>query len=267
MSVLRRTLWLLAVVAASSVHAAEPRPTALSPADRDALLTAACSWADGARAEVAKERCAPPSDLVWSTARPGRFVQGDGEWLVSLAGPCIGGCPGVTFVARKQGGRWVQVPGDADEPTDERLVTDACVTVHGLADGWDRIACHVSAGPHQGFMAEILELRTYAKGVPERQLLFKEHGGECSLPGPSAKAEYDGDELSDLTGSQAGSDVALTVRLTVRRAQCVPGADDDDARATVRGQHVLRFVRRGNDVVQDEATAALVMRFGWTPER
>ncbi|MET0554480.1 MAG: hypothetical protein ABW221_15655 [Vicinamibacteria bacterium] len=239
----------------------------LSPADRNALLTAACSWADGARAEVARQRCAPPSDLVWSTARPGRFVKGDGEWLVSLAGPCIGGCPGVTFVARRQGDGWVQVAADPDGPIDERLVTDDCVTVRGLADGWDRVACRVAAGPHQGFMTELVELRTYAKGVPERQLLFKEHGGECTLGDPSARVEYDGDVLSRLSAGPPGSNVALTVQLTVKRARCTPGAEDPEKQATVRSTHVLRFVKRGNDVVQDEATAALVARHGWLPER
>ena len=233
----------------------------LSPADRNALLTAACSWADDARAEAAKQRCAPPSDLVWSTARSGRFVAGDGEWLVSLAGPCIGGCPGVTYVARKTGGRWTQLASD------ERLVTGACVTVRGLTDGWDRVACLGSAGPHQGFMAEWLDLRSYAKDAQERQLLFKEHGGECFLAEPPAKAEYDGDELSSLRPGEEGSDTALTVRLTVRRAGCDRTVDDPGARATVRGEHVLRFVRRGTDVVQDEATAALVTRHGWVPER
>lgn len=258
-----RTLWLVpAVLACLPASAAENR--VLSPPDRDALLTAACSWTDGARAETAKQRCAPPSDLVWSTARPGRFVAGDGEWLVSLAGPCIGGCPGVTFVARQQAGRWVRV---FDEP-DERLVTDACVTVRGLADGWDRVACLVGAGPNQGFMTELLELRAWAKGVPERQLLFKEHGGECTLGDPSARVEYDGDELSHLAAGAAGTDTALTVRLTVKRARCAASRDDDpEKRATVRGTHTLRFVRRGNDVVQDAATAALVTKHGWLPER
>jgi hypothetical protein len=194
-------------------------------------------------------------------------VKGDGEWLVSLAGPCIGGCPGVTFVARQQGGRWVQVAADPGGPIDERLVTDACVTVRGLADGWDRIACRVSAGPHQGFMTELLELRAYAKDVPERQLLFKEHGGECTLGDPAARVEYDGDVLSGLSAGEAGSDTALTVTLTVRRARCAPGVEDPEAQATVRATHVLRFVRRGNDVVLDAATAAIVTRHGWLPER
>lgn len=251
-----------AILVASAVHAADaPPPTALSPADRDALLTAACSWSEGTRAELSKQRCAAPSDLVWSSARTGRFVEGPGEWLVSLGGPCIGGCPGVTFVARKAAGRWTKLAAD------ENLVTDGCVTVHGLADGWDRVACLGAAGPNQGFMAEWLELRTYADDLPARQLLYKEHGGECFLAEPPAKAEYDGDDLSDLSAGAAGSDVALTIRLTVRRAACDRTVEDPEKRATVRGEHVLRFVKRGNDVVLDGPTAALVTKQGWLPER
>lgn len=261
---LRAALGTLAVSVPTVVLAASSGQPQLSPFDRDALLTAACSWADDARAETAKQRCAPPSDLVWSSARPGRFVAGDGEWLVSLAGPCIGGCPGVTFVARKQSGRWVRV---FDEP-DERLVTDECVTVRGLADGWDRVACLVGAGPNQGFMTDLLELRAWAKGVSERQLLFKEHGGECTLGDPSKRVEYDGDELSRLAPGPADTDTALTVQLSVTRARCAASLDDDPGkRATVRSTHTLRFVRRGNDVVQDPATAALVAKHGWRPER
>jgi hypothetical protein len=54
-----------AIVVTSAVHAADaPPPAALSPSDRDALLTAACSWSEGTRAELSKQRCAAPSDLV-----------------------------------------------------------------------------------------------------------------------------------------------------------------------------------------------------------
>ena len=194
---------------------------------------------------MAKRRCAAPSDLEWSSARPGRFVQGDGEWLVSLAGPCIRGCPGVTFIARKTGGRWTTLGGD------EQLVTESCVTVRGLADGLDRVACAGAAGPHQGSMAVFVDVRRYAKDASDDQLLYKEHGGECFFAEPPAKAEFDGDELSDLSPGDAGSDTALTVRLTVRRAECDRTVEDPEARATVRGEHVLRFVKRGNAVVPD----------------
>ena len=254
--------WRLAlVVAVAPALLSAADPPQLSRADEAALLTAACSWADDSKADVAKRRCAAPSDLEWSSARPGRFVQGDGEWLVSLAGPCIRGCPGVTFIARRTGGRWTTVGGD------EQLVTESCVTVRGFADGLDRVACAGAAGPHQGSMAVFVDVRRYAEDASDDRLLYKEHGGECFFAEPPATAEFDDDELSALSPGDAGSDTALTVRLTVRRAECDRSVENPEARATVRGEHVLRFVKRGNEVVPDAATAALVEQYGWRPAR
>lgn len=253
-----RARWTALAILALPLPAGAGEP--LSPTEAS-LLKLACRWTDGSRADVPNRKCGAPSELAWSSARRGRFVEGDGEWLVSLAAPCIGGCTGVTAVARKQSGRWTKLL------LEDGLVTDGCLTVSGLADGWDRIACQESAGPHFGAMAEWVVLNGYADGGASTQLLFKDHGGECWLADPPAKAEYDGDHLSELVPGDEGSDVAFTIRLTVRRAECDRTADDPEDLVTVRGEYTLRFVKRGNTVVPDEPTRELVDRYDWTPER
>jgi hypothetical protein len=230
----------------------------LSPTEAS-LLKVACSWADGSRADVATRKCGKASELEWSSARRGRFVEGDGEWLVSLASPCLGGCSGLTFVARRAAGGWTKLYQD------EGLVTDGCVTVR-LADGRDRVACISAAGPHQGFMTEWLGLSAFAEGAPQRYLLMRDMGGECWLPEGAEKAEYVDDSLGDLAGAAATSETALTVRLTVRRAFCDPAVEHPEKTALTKGIFTLRFVKRGNDVVPDEATKPLMERHGWVPE-
>jgi hypothetical protein len=227
----------------------------LSPTEAS-LLKLACSWADGSRADVAKQKCGAPSELEWACARRGRFVERDGEWLVSLASPCIGGCSGVTFVARRTAGRWTRLYQDGG------LVTDDCVTVR-LADGRDRVACTGATGPHQGFMTEWLELSAFYEGAPRRYLLTRDMGGECWLPENGEKAEYVGDSLGALAGGTAASETALTVPLTVRRAGCDRAVEYPQKTAVTQGTFTLRFVKRGNDVVPDEATKTLLKRYGW----
>jgi hypothetical protein len=254
------TRWAAVAVLALPLTALGAETPPLSPTEA-ALLKVACAWADGSRADVAKRKCGAPSELEWSSARRGRFVERDGEWLVSLAAPCIGGCTGVTIVARKQAGQWTKLL------LEDGLVTGSCLTIHGFADGWDRIACQEAAGPHFGAMAEWVDLRGYANEGSSAQILYKDHGGECFLAEPPAKAEYDGDDLSDLTAGEAGSDVAFTIRLAVLRAECDQTVEDPQDLETVGGEYVLRFVKRGNAVVPDEPTRGLLDRYGWTPER
>jgi len=251
--------WATLAVLALPLPALGVEPAPLSPTEAS-LLKVACSWADGSRADVAKRKCGAPSELEWSSARRGRFVERDGEWLVSLASPCIGGCSGLTFVARRTAGRWTKLYQD------EGLVTDGCVTVR-LADGRDRVACMGSAGPHMGFMTEWLELSGFYEGAPQRRLLMRDLGGECWLPERAEKAEYVGDSLDDLSGGEAASETAVTVRLTVSRADCDPAVEDPGKTAVTKGTFTLRFVKRGNDVAPDAATAALMERYGWVPEQ
>jgi hypothetical protein len=253
------TRWTTLAVLAMPLPAFAVEQVPLSPTEAS-LLKIACAWTDGSRADVAKQKCAAPSELEWSSARRGRFVEREGEWLVSLASPCMGGCSGVTFVARRTGGRWTKLYQDAG------LVTDGCVTVR-LADGRDRVACTSSAGPHQGFMTEWLELSGFYEDAPQRYLLMRDMGGECWLPEGAEPAEYVGDSLDALAGGGPASDTALTVRLTVRRAVCDPAVEFPEKTAETQGTFTLRFVKRGNDVVPDTETAALVSRYGWDEAR
>lgn len=250
---------VLAVASIASIGIREPMASELSDVERTALFESACTWSGAAGVDAAMQRCAAPSELTWSSARQGKFVQGEGEWLVSLAGPCIGGCPGVTFVARNMPDGWSKLHEDAD------LVTDECAVVR-LADGRDHVACLGGAGPHQGYMTQWLELRGYGANSATRQLLRKENGGECTLGTAAASNEYDGDELTKLAAGNPGTGAALTVQLIVRRVACTPGDEDHDAKATIRSKHELRFVQRGADLVPDAETAELVKRHGWAPD-
>ena len=117
--------WATLAVLALPLPALGVEPAPLSPTEAS-LLKVACSWADGSRADVAKRKCGAPSELEWSSARRGRFVERDGEWLVSLASPCIGGCSGLTFVARRTAGRWTKLYQD------EGLVTDGSRTNYAV---------------------------------------------------------------------------------------------------------------------------------------
>ncbi len=260
MGLMTLTRCAVPAILALALPALGSEPAPLTPTEAG-LLRAAGSWADGSRADVAKQRCAAPSELEWSSARRGRFVERDGEWLVSHAAPCIGGCSGLTFVARRAAGTWTKLYQE------EGLVSHQCVSVRGLADGFERVACVGSAGPHMGGMAEWLAVDGYADEGSRVQVLYKDQGAECLFVEPPAKAEYDGDDLSDLQAGAAGSDAAFTIRLTVRRAECDQTVEDPERLAIVRAEHVLRFVRRGNAVVPDDATRALADRYGWAPAR
>lgn len=42
---------------------------------------------------------------------------------------------------------------------------------------------------------------------------------------------------------------------------------DPDARATVRAEHTLVFVRRGGKLAPDAASAILMEKLGWSPDQ
>lgn len=240
--------------------AAQAGAPALSPSDQTALFTAACGWLETGGVDVAERTCAAPSSNRWTAVRPGRFAEGDGEWLVSLEEPCLGHCRGTTFAARRTTDGWRSVGREDD------VVSDECLTLRG-PDGWDRVACLETEGPKQGFLAHSLRVLSLRPGVPSRTLLEKDHGGECWLAEPPEKAEFDDDGLSDLAPGEPGSDTVLTLRLAVVRGECDREVEDPQETATVRGTHTLRFVRSGDDVVPDAPSAVLIDELGWKPER
>lgn len=197
------------------------------------------------------------SELRWSSARRGRFVADDGEWLVSLQSGCLHGCRGTTAILKRAGQGW-QVLHE-----DETLVTDDCAVLRA-PDGFDRVACLVGGGPLQGFMTEALLVSSFVAGRSRGQrLLDKEHGAECYLARSPTPAEHDLDRLSMLTAPRDAGRGALTVRLQVRRLGCEVETDDPDALAQVKAEHVLRFVWRGEVLAPDAASADLIRRTGW----
>ena len=197
------------------------------------------------------------SELRWSSARRGRFVAADGEWLVSLQSGCLHGCRGTTYALKRVGGGW-QVLHE-----DEILVTDECRVVRA-PDGFDRVACLVGGGPFQGFMTEALLVSSFVAGQSRFQrLLYKEHGGECYLAQRPTPPEHNLDTLSMATAPASPSGVALQVRLRVRRLGCEVETDEPDSLAQVKAEHALRFVWRGDELVPDPASADLIRRYDW----
>jgi hypothetical protein len=112
-------------------------------------------------------------------------------------------------------------------------------------------------------MTEWLELSAFYEGAPQRYLLMRDVGGECWLPEGVEKAEYVGDSLGALAGGTGASETALTVPLTVRRADCDPADEYPEKTAVTQGTFILRFVKRGSEVVPDDATKSLLKRYGW----
>jgi hypothetical protein len=197
------------------------------------------------------------SELRWSSARRGRFVAADGEWLVSLQSGCLHGCRGMTYILKRASQGW-QVLHE-----EETLVKEACAVLRA-PDGFDRVACLVGGGPLQGLVTEALLVSSFVAGRSRFQrLLDKEHGSECYLARRPPPAEHDLDTLSMLTAPRSAAGAALTVRLQVRRLGCEVETDDPDSLAQVKAEHVLRFVWRGDELVPDAASADLIRRYDW----
>ena len=55
----------------------------------------------------------------------------------------------------------------------------------------------------------------------------------------------------------------LTVRLKIRAAPCDKAHPDGHGAIADRAEHLLRFVREGEQLVPDAATKALIERYGW----
>lgn len=272
-------LGLLSAASASAGGAASrpsSSPLRLSAADQHRILEQLCQaqnagesgqdanagWvlAQDQRGWLCRNRQPPDewpfsSELRWASARRGRFVAAEGEWLVSLQGGCEQGCRGSTAILQREGQGW-QVLHQEDT-----LVTDECVVLRA-PDGFDHVACLAGSGPFQGFMIDALEVSAFATGRSQR-LLYKEHGGECYLAQPPTPAEHDRDRLSGLSTSDSTSGAALSVRLQVRRLGCEVQTDDVDSLAQVRAEHVLSFVWRGQELAPDTVSAELIRRHGW----
>jgi hypothetical protein len=239
-------------------------PASLPAADRDALMRLLCDtplrrdgagWVCGADNDA--EDADPRTERRWHASRRGRFVAHDDEWLVSLAGPCIGGCPGESYVVRTVGGRWRVLREAA------LRVDDACLQVRG-PDGLDRLVCRGGAGPHMGFMWEWLEVASYGGAEAEvTRLLLAEQGGECFTTPPAA--EHREDTLKELAAGAPGTGTAFTVRLEVVRGPCGPQHEDGQGPVKVVAEHLLRFVFKDGGVAPDAATRALAERLDWLP--
>jgi hypothetical protein len=199
------------------------------------------------------------SELRWETAMPGHWVADEDQWLITLYGFCHLGCLGRTFIVNKKANQWVKVA-----ETDGR-VHQECVRLQRSLDELDRIVCPGVVGPHQGFMSEWVEVFSLSDGkFSSQKLLYKEQGGECFAAHPPAKAEYQGDILSDLSVSAADSEIAFTMHLQVRRLEnCNSSIEDPDKLAKVKGEYLLKFLKREKRIVPDEKTENILKTTGW----
>lgn len=260
-----QTGMLLAALGIRTVAAAP----ALTPSDQAAIMKALCTdelkkdekgWVC---VEPPVEEGGDPVERRWLTARRGRFVVHPDEWLVSIDLGCGRmGCEGDTHVFRKLRGRWRRTHTFELFPA----LGDNCTPFGGMPDGLERLVCLDFSGPHQGFMSQRVAVLSFAGGEPKVDALTqKDRGGECFLerPGP----EHKGDVLTVERGKPTDTDVAFTVRLEMRRAPCVGPDSNDDGHGpmTVKGTHVLRFIRRGNDVVPDSASGEIIAAEDWAP--
>lgn len=200
------------------------------------------------------------TELRWSAALQGRWRERDQEWLVSLSGMCISGCPKMSYVLTRKDGRWVK------EAESEGGISGGCIRIQGFTDGLDRAACTDVAGPNQGFMMEWLDVQSFAKDAESAlQLAYTEQGGECFFAQPPETAEYRDDHIFDLTPGDPKSEIAFTAVLELRRLEkCDSTIEDPEKRATVKARHKLKFLRRGNAVVADTATKAILDQAGWS---
>jgi hypothetical protein len=197
------------------------------------------------------------SVLHWVTAKTGKFVSQEGELLVSLGSPCVQGCWGKIYVIKKQGKTWEKL-GEG-----EGYVDDRCVVIQGMADGLSRLACLVGGGPNQGFMSESLVILSFVHGkLSTTRLLGAEQGGECMLSA-IPKEDFRGDALENLSSGDPRSELALTLRLKVYRAEC-KGTEPRKV-AKMKGSYLLKFLRRGNEIVSDPETASMIKKYEWVP--
>src|SRR5688572_11082308 len=204
-----------------------------------------------------------PWEERWAGAHRGRFVARPGEWLVSLRRTCIGGfCPPHAHILRKVSGRWrVTHELQVDKGIDEQ-----CLQLGGMADGFDRLVCLDWTGPNQGFMFGRLSLRSFEGGTETTTpLMTKEQGGECFLARPDLPEQQD-DRLTLERATRSYPGTAFTAILQIRRGPCDPNARDKDVVVTEKATHVLRFLRRGNTVAPDAATAAILKAEDWSPD-
>jgi hypothetical protein len=239
---------------------------ALAPSDQAAIMKVLCEG------DLKKDAhgwiCRGPGEADdgvpweerWESAYQGRFVARPDEWIVSTRGSCTGPyCPASAYVVRKVGGTWRRTHEiELDQPLPED-----CLRFGGMPDGLDRLACVGSGGLHQGFLSLRLAVMSFAGGEQTAAALMqKDLGGECFLVPPAKEMKDD-----DLTLQRAGGEprTAFTVRLEVRRAPCDTARDEGNGPIVVKASHVLRFVRRGNDVVPDDASARIIAAEDWAP--
>jgi hypothetical protein len=201
------------------------------------------------------------AELHWSTAMQGHWIERDGEWLVTVTGVCRQGCPLMSYVFINNENGWIK------EKEFEGGIHAGCIKAGGFADGLDRAVCVDSAGPFQGFMAQSLVVRSFAGGTESAvELAYSEQGGECYLAHPPDKAEFRNDEVIDLTPGEPGSEIAFTATLELHRLdKCDSTIEDPEKRAVIKGRHILKFMKRGNQVVPDAETKAIIDQSDWTP--
>jgi hypothetical protein len=199
------------------------------------------------------------SELRWENAIPGHWVANQHEWLITLYGFCHLGCLGRTFIVNKNTNQWLKIA-----ETDGR-VHQECVRLQRRADEFDRMVCPGVVGPHQGFMTEWVEVFSLYDGkFSSRKLLYKEQGGECFNAHPPAKAEYQGDILSELKAGERDSEIAFTIHLQVRRLEnCDDSIEDPDKLAKVKGEHLLKFLKHEKGIVPDQQTEKVLKATGW----
>lgn len=253
---------------ALAVGAAASAPS-LSPADQAAIMKVLCGgqMEKDAQGWICRDPgtddFGQPWEQRWAGARRGRFAAREDEWLVSLRRACVGGfCPAEAYILRKVGGRWRQT----HELQVDRGIDDECLQLGGMSDGFDRLACLDWSGPNQGFMFGRLSLRSFAGGTETTTpLMTKSQGGECFLADPHLPERHE-DALTLQSPTAADPQAAFTAILQIRRGPCDPKEREKDVVMTDGARHVLRFLRRGNAVVPDAATAAILDAEGWTPD-
>jgi hypothetical protein len=234
----------------------------LSPKEQEEILKVLC---DG---EVVTEKgeliCKENPDdtwfgeLRWETALLGRWVANEDQWLITLYGYCHQGCLGRTFIVNKKANQWVKI-AQADG-----RVHVGCVRLQRGADGIDRMVCP-GVFLHEDIKSEWVEVFSLYDGkFSSNKLLYKEQGGKCFSTHPPAKAEYQGDILSDLKAGEPDSEVAFTIQLQVRRLEnCDSSIEDPDNLAKVKGEYLLKFLKRENRIVPDQQTENVLKETGW----
>lgn len=257
---------ILSAVVVALVTASGSAAT-LSPSDQGAIMKAVCKGklekdaAGWVCRDAAADASAQGWEQRWVSARRGRFVAQPDEWLVSLSRTCVERvCPAEVHVVRRIKGSW----RSTHEIGTAALLSEDCVQFGGLPDGLDRLACLDATGPNQGFMSQRLAVLSFAGGTLKNEpLMQKDQNGECYLSPPLK--EYQDDVLTIQPGNDAQT--AFSARLQVRRAPCDPASAESHGPVAAKAEHTLRFVRSGEAVVPDPASAAVIEAEGWTPPK